>query len=110
MLMLQRLLVEDPRKRLGLAGVPLREDMMDVIRTLRSYDIVGETALTMMQVDAAKKLRDALQIEAERSVRAAIEPCAEPVRMMLRKYHQKNGVAPARIIIFRDGVGDAMRD
>ena len=73
------------QQRLVLDGEPLREDMMDVIRTLGSYGIVGETALTMMQVNAAKKLRDALQIEADRSLRAAIEPCAEPVRMMLRK-------------------------
>eukprot|EP01045_Picozoa_sp_COSAG04_P018589 COSAG04_NODE_1730_length_5772_cov_79.772078_4_plen_206_part_00 len=72
------------QQQLVLDGAPLREDMLDISRTLGSYGIVGETAITLVACDAATKLRGALQMEAERSVRAAIEACAEPARMMLR--------------------------
>ena len=72
------------QQQLVLDGAPLREDMLDISRTLGSYGIVGETAITLAPTDSATKLRGALQMEAERSVRAAIEACAEPVRMKLR--------------------------
>eukprot|EP01045_Picozoa_sp_COSAG04_P047733 COSAG04_NODE_17966_length_454_cov_2.664789_1_plen_135_part_10 len=66
------------QQQLVLDGAPLREDMLDISRTLGSYGIVGETAVTLVAFNAATKLRGALQMEAERSVRAAIEAYAEP--------------------------------
>ena len=67
------------RQRLVLDGKPLVEDM-DADRTLESHGITGPVSLTLSPQNAGEKLKGALQVEAEASVRAAVEPCLRPMR------------------------------
>ena len=72
---------------LALEGKPLRAHVLDTGRTLEAHGVAGPVSLTLspQPVPGAAELTAALKAEAEAAVLAAIEPCAQPARMKLRK-------------------------
>ena len=83
----EKLRTPPEQQLLALEGKPLQAHVLDTGRTLAAHGIAGPVSLTLspQPVPGAAELTAALNAEAEASLRAAIEPCARPTQMKLRK-------------------------
>ena len=83
----EKLRTPPDQQLLALEGKPLQAHVLDTERPLAAHGIAGPVSLTLSPQPApgAAELTAALKAEAEASLRAAIEPCARPARMKLRK-------------------------
>eukprot|EP01045_Picozoa_sp_COSAG04_P028829 COSAG04_NODE_4578_length_2006_cov_2.462507_1_plen_352_part_10 len=83
----EKLRTPPDQQLLALEGKPLQAHLLDTERTLAAHGIAGPVSLTLSPQPApgAAELTAALKAEAEAALRVAIEPCAQPTRMKLRK-------------------------